>query len=136
MTILMLAAALMAAAGLWYLHHAQPGKTLLLPCMLYEFTGLYCTGCGITRALWHLLHGHPYAALRMNPLAVVSLPVLLWFVLWCLRRVWQGRPLPNMPSWVPWAALILVVAYTVARNLPWEPFSWLAPTSIGWVRQP
>lgn len=130
----MLAVALLAAAGLWYLYHAQPGKTLLLPCVFYEVTGLYCTGCGITRALYHLLHGHIYAALRMNPLAVVLLPVLLVYVGWCFIRTWQGRLLPHLPTWVPWAAMVVVIVYTVARNLPWPPFIWLAPTAIPWVR--
>jgi hypothetical protein len=27
--------------------------------------------------------------------------------------------------------LAVIVAFTVARNLPWMPFAWLAPTTIG-----
>ena len=39
-------------------------------------TGLYCPGCGSTRALYALLHGRPGEALAMNPLLLV---VLAWF---------------------------------------------------------
>ena len=30
----------------------------LPPCPLHEFTGLWCPGCGSTRALHQLVHGH------------------------------------------------------------------------------
>ena len=127
--------AAMAAAGLWYIAVIEPGRSILPGCVLYEFTGLYCTGCGMTRALHFLLHGQFYQAFRMNPLAMAASPFLIVFIGNMLYRTFKGNPLPNMPSWVPWVALVVIVAYTVARNLPWAPFSWLAPTAVQWVWQ-
>jgi hypothetical protein len=124
------------AAGLWYVKVADPnGRSILPPCLLHEFTGLYCTGCGMTRALHYIMNGQLYQGFRMNPLAVLSLPVLIWVALLILYRLVMDKPLPSMPSWLPWAILAVIVLYTVARNLPWEPFSWLAPTVLSWVRQ-
>ncbi len=124
-----------SAAGLWVVKETDPnGPSILPPCLFYQFTGLYCTGCGITRALHLILNGHFYAGFRMNPLAVISLPFLVVLLVVVLLRLWKDRPLPNMPLWVPWAALAVIVLFMVARNLPWEPFSWLAPTEIPWVR--
>jgi len=134
---LLLAAALLllAGAGLWYVRAADPsGQSLLPPCLFHSFTGLWCTGCGITRALHHILNGHLYAGFRMNPLAVLCLPVFAWLAATICYRLYKGRPLPKVPLWLPWVALAVILVYTVARNLPWEPFSWLAPTEVPWVR--
>lgn len=126
---------LASAAGLWYLKVSDPnGPSILPPCVLHELTGLYCSGCGITRALRLILNGHFYAGFRMNPLAVVSLPFLLAALAVILLRLWRGRPVPSLPLWLPWVALAVIVLFMVARNLPWEPFSWLAPTEISWVK--
>ena len=46
------------------------------PCPLHEFTGLWCPGCGSTRALHQLLHGHLMTAFRLNPLAISLLPLV------------------------------------------------------------
>ena len=125
-----MAVAIAAVLGLWMVARLDMDSPLLPGCILYRATGLYCTGCGMTRALHLLLHGHPYAAFRMNPLAIASLPFLAGYFGVAAARRLMGRPRPGMPSWVPWALLVLVVAYTVARNLPWMPFVWLAPTGL------
>ena len=66
----------------------------------------------IALATHQLLHGHLAAALRMNPLFVVSLPLL--GLLWLFPR-WQRKP------WVGWLVLAVVIAYWIARNLPFWP---------------
>lgn len=126
---------LVAGGGIWYVKATDPnGPSLLPPCLFHSVTGLWCTGCGITRALHHILNGHFYAGFRMNPLAVLALPFLLWFTALLFWRLWRNKPLPDVPLWLPWVTLAVILAYTIARNLPWEPFSWLAPTEMPWVR--
>ena len=46
------------------------------PCPLHRYTGLWCPGCGTTRALHQLLHGNVAAAFWFNPLAISLLPVI------------------------------------------------------------
>ena len=46
-------------------------------CPFYEVTGLYCPGCGGTRCLTALMHGHPLLALHENPATIVLLLFLL-----------------------------------------------------------
>lgn len=131
---LAIAAALLvaAAAGLWYVKVTDPDNphSLMPPCVFYQLTGLYCSGCGMGRALHYLMNGEFYRAFRMNPLAVASLPFLAGFSTVLVHRLWTNRKLPGMPVWMPWAILAAIVLYTVARNLPWPPFSWLAPVQI------
>lgn len=97
------------------------------PCPLHAWTGLYCPGCGSTRALHALLHGDVAQALAMNPLLVCLLPVLAAMALnaagWSPRgseALWRALSKPK-----PW--LWLLLGYALLRNLPWPPFAWLAP---------
>lgn len=122
----------LGALGLWYIRTAfSTGSLPLLPCLFHSVTGLYCAGCGMTRALHFIMEGRLYEALRMNPLGVLSAPFLTWAALAAIYRAALNRPMPNVPSWAPWTILAVIILYTVARNLPWEPFCWLAPTLLG-----
>ncbi len=88
------------------------------PCPVNYLTGLYCPGCGSLRALHALAHLDLRQALDMNPLLVVSIPIL---ALMTARPRWFQRP------WVAWFSLILLLLYCVLRNLPGWPFHLLAP---------
>lgn len=115
------------AAAVWA---NDPAGSPLPLCPFHALTGLHCPGCGAARALHLLLHGRIPAAFRMNPLAVAGAPLLFAWLAAVLLRLWRGKPLPALPRWLPWAALAVIVLFTAARNLPWMPFSWLAPTSV------
>jgi len=99
------------------------------PCPFHLVTGLHCPGCGSLRATHQLLHGKPAAALGLNPLAVLLSPVILFSLLvdvlaqlgLCRRRV------VKVPSWVGWAVLTVVLAFGILRNIPFWPFTVLAP---------
>ena len=88
------------------------------PCPFRYATGLLCPGCGTLRGLHQLLHGHPLAAFRLNPLMVLSLPPLAWVALATVRaRLW-GRPRRRVRSpWLAWAVLAVVLAHGILRNL-------------------
>ena len=115
-----------ALAGIVAADPTTPGG-LIPPCPSRHFLGILCPGCGSTRALYHLAHGDLPAALHLDALAVLCLPLLLWwFVAWTGERL-TGRPLPRWDR-SPRAALvvgIVTVAWLVVRNLPWAPFTAL-----------
>ena len=68
--------------GLIFLYFHNPVATRWLPqCSFYRLTGLYCSGCGTTRALYAALHGDFYAAFRYNLLLFPSL-ILIGVLLW------------------------------------------------------
>ena len=126
------AAAAVGTAGLgaWVLLEFYPTHRGLFPkCVFYEFTGLYCPGCGSTRALRSLLRGDLYNACRYNALLTLSLPFLLW---WVYREVLWAVYLIPRPAWLmskrfALIAAITLILYYLGRNLPWEPFCLLAP---------
>jgi hypothetical protein len=91
-------------------------------------TGLHCPGCGALRGLYELAHGHLLTAIGMNPLVFIGLPVLIGFHLVQKRRRQEGifESLLARPAFA-WAALAVVVLYWILRNLPFYPFTLLAP---------
>jgi hypothetical protein len=122
-------AAIAAIVGVWLLRSYDPNtpNSLFPPCMFRAFTGFHCIGCGLTRALHALVHGDLARAFAMNPLAILALPLLPLMLLH--DRSVMPAPLKPFMSAVmtPKLWLILLPAYWIARNLPWVPFTWLAP---------
>ncbi|MBN1816568.1 MAG: DUF2752 domain-containing protein [Sedimentisphaerales bacterium] len=118
------------AAGALCLFLFDPATIRFYPdCLFHRWTGLYCSGCGSTRAIHALLHGKILDALDLNPLMVIALP----FILYGLGRQLYGWYSGKKPTgkrlravWI-WVILIVVVTYTILRNIPVYPFTILAP---------
>lgn len=117
--------------GLLFLYHSfNPASHFFLPCPLYYMTDLYCAGCGSQRALHHLMHFDVITAFRYNPLLVLTLPLLIYalgvqyinFVTGSKHRVKLFYS--NIFIIVYFGVAIL---YSVLRNIPHEPFNYLAP---------
>jgi hypothetical protein len=114
----------MAAAAFFFL--VNPSSVVFLPrCPLYTVTGIYCPGCGATRAVHELLRGHWLVALRLNALFTLSLPCLAMFGLYQWATMDRERN-PWKPQWT-WAFLGMIVAFGVLRNVPVYPFTLLTP---------
>lgn len=106
----------------------NPATTAFYPkCLFHEWTGLYCPGCGSSRALHCLLHGEFREALRNNLLVVLTLPLLGSVFL--VRAVRRRPPIVVQQSKLGWFGLLLagIVMFGVVRNIPYRPFSLLAP---------
>ena len=117
------------AAGAVVLGRVNPytASSMLPPCPFHAWTGLYCPGCGSTRALYSLLHGDIGHALAMNPLLVIALPLVVVMALHMAG--WRPctldplmRVLGNPKLW-----LVVLVGFGILRNLPFAPFNALAP---------
>ncbi len=112
---------LVAAGALWAaLIYIGPDAIPFLPsCPLHALTGIYCPGCGATRALCELARGNLQAALRLNALAVCAIPFA------CARALMR-KPI-RLPNW-GWRLLVSGIAvFGVLRNIPLFPLSLLAP---------
>lgn len=95
-------------------------------CPFLAVTGWFCPGCGSLRALHALAHGDVSVAMARNPLMVLTVPALVvWWSVWLVRSVRRQPQRWAAPAWAIWALLAVVVAFTVARNIPGAAF--LAP---------
>jgi hypothetical protein len=108
------------------LHAAYP------QCFLYNTTGIYCAGCGATRALYALLHGRGLEALHDNLLFVGALPLFLYIAVSHAEKAWRSNAWPEIyvdaRTWRRiLGVLILMLGFMTLRNLPGWPFDWLRP---------
>ena len=119
------------ACGAVLLHDRGPGGLGWLPgCSFRRLTGLNCPGCGMTRAASAALHGDFATAFRLNPVGMVLLPVAM-LALGIEAIGWvRGRPLPfrlKVGARGAWVLFAVLVGFWVLRNLPFPPFTYLAP---------
>lgn len=132
--VLVLAAlAGLASAGAVVLYACPPGPgSFYPPCLFRAATGLHCPGCGSARCCHALLHGRLAQALAYNVALVVSLPFVVVGLLAEAWRYAKGLPpaAPRLPAWVVWAIAAAISLFWVLRNVPAEPFVWLAPHEI------
>jgi magnesium-transporting ATPase (P-type) len=114
-------------SGAAVLFFFDPTKNHFYPvCQFYLLTGLYCPGCGATRASYQLLHGNFLTALHDNALYVISLIALVARGVWFLKRRYYRQPVRFfIPPNALWTFLVLAIVFVVLRNVP--AFSFLAP---------
>lgn len=123
----MLAAPLVIAALLWVI---QPEKCAWLPpCPFHWLTGLYCPGCGTTRALHKLAHGEILAALKLNALTMLLIPVLFHSLVSDIHHELTGRRLRSVlvSARASTVVVVLIIAFGILRNIPLYPLILLAP---------
>ena len=99
---------------------------ILIPCVFYELTGLYCPGCGITRCLIAIIKLEFVQAFRYNMLAFILLPLFIFIAIkkyycWILNK--QCSLFSNRFYIV---LAIITVLFGILRNI----FPIFAPTII------
>ena len=93
-------------------------------CPFHIATGLWCPGCGLTRASVKLVQLDFAGALRMNIFAPVFVAMFLWATAAYVFSPKIPRP-TSMPSWVWRSVLVAALLFGVVRNLP--GLRWLHP---------
>lgn len=119
---------LLAILPLYFLY--DPSVPGVFPaCPFLSITGLYCTGCGSQRALHDLLHLDLLGALKHN---LLFLPAIGFAGYHLFTKILgkissQQYMSPVYHTYAPRIILIVVVVFTVLRNIPFFPFTTLAP---------
>ena len=99
---------------------ANPFKHHLTPtCPFHALTGLYCPLCGGTRATWAAVHLRFGLMWREDALLPAIALVAMWSWLSWLGRATGRWRLPALQSRAFYVtAVVVLVMFTVARNLP------------------
>ncbi|MES2828653.1 MAG: DUF2752 domain-containing protein [Bacteroidota bacterium] len=108
----------------------NPGVYDFFPeCPFHKYLGLDCPGCGSQRAIHALLHGDLLLALDYNLLLVLCIPFLLFHLylkgyglLTKTKQTWGIWYKPATPKFIA----LIVVMFWIVRNIPVQPFIYLA----------
>lgn len=103
-----------------YLYQSTPSDGPIFPCVFNKLLGLYCPGCGMSRAFNAFLHFDFYQSFRYNALPYVLFPIAILAFIRFLRK----------QSYDFWICIMVVIAllYGILRNLPL--FDFMMPTTL------
>lgn len=101
----------------------DPGEPGHYPtCPFLAVTGLQCPGCGTLRAVHALAHGDLIAAIDLNVIAVLLLPLLAWaWWRWLLSSLRGRSRAPALPAPAGYAIAATLTVFWFLRNTPWFP---------------
>lgn len=90
-----------------------------MPCPFHELTGLYCPGCGGTRAVKYLLKGELVKSFIYHPFVIYGgITAVLWAAVAIYRKV-KKRPAPDLAreSAVVYAGIVIIIINWIIKNL-------------------
>ena len=88
-------------------------------CPIHRMTGLYCPGCGGTRALKALAQGRIADSLRWHPLALPATAfIVIYFAMIRLHKLSNGRtPIPHFRRIYLVIMIVLLLYHVIAANI-------------------
>ena len=92
----------------------------LAPCFFHAMTGLYCPGCGGTRAVLLFLHGNFLKSFLYHPIVIYTVLVGGYFMIsQTIGRIAKKefRFVLHYHDWMLWVAMILIIANFFIKNL-------------------
>ena len=89
-----------------------------MPCLFQMMTGLYCPGCGGTRAVRALLSGHPVLSFLYHPVVPYMASVAVWAAAsWILYFATGNRRFrPELDDRIAYAAAGIVILNFIIKN--------------------
>ncbi|MBS6196176.1 MAG: DUF2752 domain-containing protein [Clostridiales bacterium] len=117
---------LIALAGLGWLWLQVAGISperlirLMPPCVFRSMVGLYCPGCGGTRAVLELLRGHILQSVWYHPIVVYAAGLYGWYLISNTIEWLSGRKIAvgsRYHRWYGTGAAVLVIVNCLLRNL-------------------
>lgn len=92
----------------------------LPPCVFHSLTGLYCPGCGGTRACRLLLSGHIFQSFLYHPGVLLAAVLYVWFMVsHTIEFVSKGRLKIGLPYTDKFLYLevVVIILQCLAKNM-------------------
>ncbi len=109
-----------AAAAASFFHPGYLQNLRMPPCLFHILTGYYCPGCGGTRAVKALFHGHILKAVYYHPLVPYAAVVYLSFMsTQAAERISRGKFAVGMHyhNCYVWIAAAIITANFILKNI-------------------
>lgn len=103
-----------------FVYFARPDNGPILPCIFNRITGLYCPGCGMSRAVHSLLKFQFYNALMYNILIFIIPPLFILYYLFVYNKYIKLSKITLI------LMILITLGYGIIRNI--EVFS-----SLSWI---
>ena len=87
------------------------------PCLFHMVTGFYCPGCGGTRSVISLFHGHFIQSFIYHPLVLFTILSLLYLAAKRFLPSAKKSYTPALASRLAIAALVLVILNFLIKNI-------------------
>ena len=102
-----------------YVYFKDPFKGPILPCIFNKITGLYCPGCGMTRAVNSIFNFKFYQAFRFNALVfIMPIMLVIYYILNYKKKF-------KIAKYILIIMFIIAIGYGILRNIP--QFDFLVP---------
>lgn len=104
---------------LMILYISKLDQRIYPPCVLYNFLGVYCPGCGGSRALKALFSGHFLTSVYYHPLVLYTAVIYLVFMTsQTIALLSRGRIRGiRFHYWFLYGALFVIVINCVLKNV-------------------
>ncbi len=79
--------------GTILVQHITPNQVPSFPCVLRQFTGLYCPGCGGTRAILAICSGRVLQSLWYHPLVPYTAG---WYLIFMITHTLERCKVPHV----------------------------------------
>lgn len=116
-----LALILCLAGGVLFILYCKVLMPVLpaMPCVLWEMLGIYCPGCGGTRAVLALFHGQILKSLWYHPLVLYTVVILGGFMLTHTMEKLHVLHIKGWKfhDWYLYVALGIVITNWVLKNV-------------------
>lgn len=114
-----------------YYRYNPDNPNWLAKCSFHEYTSYNCPGCGGQRAIHYLLHGEILQALHHNLIFTLGLPFLLYLYFLVVDvYILKDKKLLRSFMYSPkfgFSVVAVIILFLVLRNIPFFPFTYLAP---------
>jgi hypothetical protein len=127
-----LVASILGGIFIFYYFFNPADHSFFLVCPFKYATGYNCPGCGSQRAIHQLAHGNLSSAFALNPLMVLSIPLVLYGFgtkAWNYLYATDYRVKLFYSNFFIYTYFIIVLLFWILRNVPIAPFNYLSPSN-------
>ena len=110
--------AVIAVIGIILVKNYNPEEeSFFIPCIFNKLTGLKCAGCGMTRAMHHLVNGRIGKAIWYNLMIIPGSFVLLYSAYRYMRYIIKDEPMVNKTlDYTLKIFLVVIIIFMISRN--------------------